>query len=178
MKNIIERLRAIETPYRKSKLGKPIVSYDEWIIYLAEDGTLKVKDFETNTIDEVECFSYYDYDDDTQDEDTTLESKSDYCGEFDDCTGFGYFRFINYNMTIITLRENTDTDVIYGALKVPADKIKEIQKEIYKIKERFYDKTDEWYNDAWDIEDLIIKLQEKFPEIETVAFENTDYLEC
>lgn len=81
-------------------------------------------------------------------------------------------------MIIIRLCESVDPNVIYGALKVPYHKIKEIQKAIYHIKERFYNEEDKWYNEEWDVCDLIEKLQEQFPEIEVVDFETYDYLVC
>ena len=81
-------------------------------------------------------------------------------------------------MIIIRLCECTDPNVLYGALKVPYDKIEEIQNAIYHIKQRFYDENDEWYNMEWQIENLLEKLQKQFPEIEQVNFAINDCLEC
>jgi hypothetical protein len=74
---------------------------------------------------------------------------------------------------IIKLVECTDSDVEYGALIMPKNLIKVVQKEIYNIKEIF---DEEGFYD-WSIEDIMKKLQEKYPEVEVASYEANNYIE-
>ena len=86
---IIERLKQINSPYKESQYGKPIVTYDDWTIYLSENNSLILLDLENNQVVEVECIGYHNSD--VIVIASELENKSNYCGEFDDFTGCGYF---------------------------------------------------------------------------------------
>lgn len=74
---------------------------------------------------------------------------------------------------IIKLVECTDSDVEYGALIMPKNLIKIVQKEIYKIKKIF----DEEGFDDWSVEDIMKRLQEKYPEVEMAPYEVNNYIE-
>ena len=74
---------------------------------------------------------------------------------------------------IIKLVESTDNDVEYGALMMPENLVKTVQKEIYDIKQSFYEEE----FDDWSVEDVLERLRKKYPEVEIALYEVNNYIE-
>lgn len=97
--NILQRLRQVISPYRSKFIDKrPIITYDKWTIYLTDDGHCIYLDEDSNETIEVECFTYGEYDSNfniknmNKKQICECEKESDCCGEFDDMSGYGYFK--------------------------------------------------------------------------------------